>query len=97
VDARRSKVSAKILDKNGREVPRSDYDLDMTDFDFSFKFKKPGRGKSGKYTIVLANDAGETEKDIYVNFLGQFHLNFKSTLIIIILAFTVDISVLHKA
>ena len=73
MDARRSKVSAKILDKNGREVPRSDYDLDMTDFDFSFKFKKPGRGKSGKYTIVLTNDAGETEKDIYVNFLGQSH------------------------
>ena len=53
-------------------MPRSDYDLDLNDFDFSFKFKKPGRGKSGKYTIVLANDAGETEKDIYVNFLGNF-------------------------
>jgi len=31
-----------------------------------------GRGKSGKYTIVLSNDAGETEKDIYVNFLGKY-------------------------
>ena len=72
MDARRSKVTAKILDKSGREVPKSEYDVDMTDSDFSFKFKKPGRGKSGKYTIVLANDAGETEKDVYVNFLGNF-------------------------
>ena len=74
VDARRSKVAAKILDKNGREVPKSDYDLDLTDSDFTFKFKKPGRSKSGKYTVVVSNDAGETEKDVYVNFLGGFQL-----------------------
>jgi hypothetical protein len=70
VDARRSKVSAKILDKSGREVPKSEYDLELTQNEFTFKWKKPGRGKSGKYTVVLANDAGETEKDICVNFLG---------------------------
>jgi hypothetical protein len=27
VEARRSKVSAKLLDKSGREVPKSEYDL----------------------------------------------------------------------
>ena len=66
----RSKLVAKILDRNGVPVPEAEYDLDVDGEDFTFKFKKPYRGRSGRYTLSFANDAGETRKDIYVNFQG---------------------------
>ena len=61
----------KILDKNGVEVPRSDYVLDINGDEFTFKFKKPHRSRSGKYTLVFSLDGTDTEKDINVNFIGE--------------------------
>ena len=66
-----SKIKAKIIDKNGVEVPASDYDLEIDGEDFTFKFKKPHRSRSGKYTLVFSNEGAETEQDIFVNFLGK--------------------------
>ena len=66
-----TKIKAKILDKNGVEVPESEYDLDIDGEDFTFKFKKPHRGLSGKYTLVFSNAGAEAEQDIFVNFLGR--------------------------
>ena len=65
------KLTAKILDKNGVEVPRSDYVLDIDGDEFTFKFKKPHRSRSGKYTLVFSLDGTDTEKDINVNFIGE--------------------------
>ena len=65
------KISAKILDHRGREVPKSDYDLTVDGENFTFKFKKPHRSRSGKYTLVFSLDGAETETDINVNFLGK--------------------------
>lgn len=65
------KLTAKILDKNGVEVPHTDYVLDIDGEDFIFKFKKPHRSRSGKYTLVFSLDGTEKEKDINVNFIGE--------------------------
>ena len=67
-------LKAKILDKNGVEVPKSDYDLEVNGEDFTFKFKKPHRSRSGKYTLVFSNDGAETAKEINVNFLGLYKI-----------------------
>ena len=53
-------------------MPRADYDLEVDGEDFTFKFKKPHRSRSGRYTIVFSYDGADTEKDIMVNFLGEF-------------------------
>ena len=66
------KLTAKILDKKGAEVPRADYNLEVDGEDFTFKFKKPHRSRSGRYSIVFSYDGADTEKDILVNFLGEF-------------------------
>ena len=66
------KLTAKILDKKGTEVPRAQYELQVDGEDFTFKFKKPHRSRSGRYTLVFSYDGAETEKDIMVNFLGKF-------------------------
>ena len=66
------KLTAKILDKKGAEVPRADYNLEVDGEDFTFKFKKPFRSRSGRYSIVFSYDGADTEKDIMVNFLGEF-------------------------
>ena len=72
------KLTAKILDKNGVEVPHTDYVPDIDGEDFTFKFKKPHRSRSGKYTLVFSLDGTDTEKDINVNFIGQAHYNAKN-------------------
>ena len=59
------------MDENGREVPKHEYDLVIGDEDFEFKLKNPSRAKSGKYTVVLGNDAGDAQEDVDVNFLGE--------------------------
>ena len=66
------KLTAKILDKKGSEVPRAQYELEVEGEDFTFKFKKPHRSRSGRYTVVFSYDGADTEKDILVNFLGEF-------------------------
>ena len=71
-----SKLEAKILDKKGVEVPKSEYDLSVDGENFTFKFKKPHRSRSGKYTLVFSNDGAETAKDILVNFLGEIDESF---------------------
>ena len=65
------KLTAKILDKKGTEVPRAQYELQVDGEDFTFKFKKPHRSRSGRYTVVFSYDGAETEKDIKVNFRGE--------------------------
>ena len=69
------KITAKILDHNGQEIPQSQYDLDISGEDFTFKFKKPYRSRSGKYTLVFSLDGTSAEKDINVNFLGETKFN----------------------
>lgn len=64
-------LTAKIFDKNGVEVPLSEYDLDIDGDDFTFNFKRPSRDKSGKYTLVFGYDGKETSADIYVEFQGM--------------------------
>ena len=61
-------LTAKIFDKNGVEVPPTEYDLDIDGDDFTFNFKRPSRDKSGKYTLVFGYDGKETSADIYVEF-----------------------------
>ncbi len=68
MENRKSKVRVKLLDSSGREIPKSEYDLDLGPEDFTFTLKKP---VSGKYTVVMANDAGETREDCNVKFLGE--------------------------
>ena len=72
-------MRAKLLDKHGNEVPRSEYELELTEDTFSFKFpdeedadgKKLLRRRKGRYTVVLSNDAGETPIDLNMNFLSE--------------------------
>lgn len=73
VKNRQSKVHAKLLDKFGREIPKHEYDLDLGEEDFIFKFKNPQRDMCGQYTVVMSNDAGTTQEDINVNFLGTYN------------------------
>ncbi len=68
VENRKSKVKAKLLDEDGNEVPPSEYDLHIGDQDFCFKLKNP---KSGKYKVVVSNDAGEDEADVNMKFIGN--------------------------
>lgn len=69
---RSSKVRLKLLDKHGVEVPSSEYDLDLDKSDFTIKLKKSRRGGSNeKFSIVLANEAGEDSVDVNVTFLGE--------------------------
>ena len=65
------KLTAKIRDRKGVDVPKSEYELMVDGEDFTFKFKKPHRSRSGRYTIVFSYDGAETEKDIKVNFIGE--------------------------
>ncbi len=53
-------------------MPKSEFDLQLGDDDFTFKFRNPSRVKSGKYTVVISNDAGDTQEDFNANFLGEF-------------------------
>lgn len=71
VKNRKSKVRGKLLDGRGREIPRAEYDFAISDEDFTFTLKRPGRDKSGKYTVVLYNDAGEGSQDVNANFVGE--------------------------
>ncbi len=62
----------KLIGKDGRVVPESEYDFHVgDDGEFAFRLKKPSRARTGKYRIVLANDAGESDAEINVNFLGR--------------------------
>ena len=65
------KLTAKIRDSRGVEVPKSDYDLVVNGEDLTFKFKKPHRSRSGRYTIVFSYEGVDIEKDIMVNFRGE--------------------------
>ena len=65
------KLTAKIRDSRGVEVPKSDYDLVVNGEDLTFKFKKPHRSRSGRYTIVFSYEGADIEKDIMVNFRGE--------------------------
>ena len=71
VKNRQSKVRVKLLDKNGQPVPESEYDLVHGEDTFTIKLKRPDRSKSGKYRVVVSNDAGDTEKDVDVDFSGK--------------------------
>ena len=66
------KLTVKIRDRRGVEVSRSDYDLVVKGEDLTFKFKKPHRSRSGRYTIVFSYEGVDTEKDIKVNFRGEW-------------------------
>ena len=59
------------MDKRGRPVPESEYDLVLGEDDFVFKLKNPDRSKSGRYRVVVSNDAGDTEKEVDVDFSGE--------------------------
>ena len=61
----------KLLDGRGNPVPESEYDLVLGEEDFVFKLKKPDRSKSGKYRVVVSNDAGDAEKEVDVDFAGK--------------------------
>ena len=52
-------------------MPESEYDLELGHDDFVFRLKNPDRSKSGKYRIVLSNDAGDTGEDVRVELLGK--------------------------
>jgi hypothetical protein len=66
-------LKARLLDRHGKLVPESEYDLELGDKDdFVFRLKNPSREMSGRYKIVLSNDTGESEADINVNFLGMY-------------------------
>ena len=71
VKNRQSKVRVKLLDKNGQPVPESEYDLVLGEEDFAFKLKRQDRSKSGRYRVVVSNDAGEAEKEVDVDFAGK--------------------------
>ena len=60
-----------MLDKRGKPVPENEYDLELGHEDFVFRLKNPDRSKSGKYRIVLSNDAGDTGEDVHVELLGK--------------------------
>ena len=66
------RLTARIKDSQGHEVPSSQYEVSQDGEDFTFKFKKPHRSRSGKYTLVFSYDGDETEKDININFIGNF-------------------------
>ena len=66
------RLTARIKDSQGREVPSAQYEVTQDGEDFTFKFKKPHRSRSGKYTLVFSYDGAETEKDININFIGKF-------------------------
>lgn len=59
------------MDKRGRPVPESEYDLVLGEDDFVFKLKNPDRSKSGRYRVVVSNDAGDTEKEVDVDLSGE--------------------------
>ena len=61
----------KLLDGRGNPVPESEYDLVLGEEDFVFKMKRPDRSKSGKYRVVVSNDAGDAEKEVDVDFAGK--------------------------
>ena len=71
VKNRKSKIRAKLVDSSGREVPLSEYDLQLGEEDFCFRFKDPDKAKSGKYRVVLANDAGQDEAEVDMKFVGK--------------------------
>ena len=62
----------KLVDGRGNPVPESEYDLVLGEEDFVFKLKKPDRSKSGKYRVVVSNDAGDAEKEVDVDFAGKY-------------------------
>ena len=59
------------MDKRGKPVPESEYDLELGEDDFVFKLKNADRSKSGRYRVVLSNDAGDTEKEVDVDLSGE--------------------------
>ena len=73
-------MRAKLLDENGRELPRSEYDLDLGEEEFTFKLKRPSKDRSGKYRVVLYNDAGEGDMDFNASFIGEDKFNWKNIL-----------------
>ena len=68
---RKSKVRARLLDETGREVPKSEYDLDLGEEDFTFTLRRPGPDRSGRFRVVLENDAGEGGADVEASFIGE--------------------------
>ena len=66
------RLTARIKDSQGQEVPSAQYEVSQDGEDFTFKFKKPHRSRSGKYTLVFSYDGVETEQDININFIGKF-------------------------
>ena len=64
-------IQAKILDKNGIEVPKSDYELEVEGDEFSFNFKTPRRDQSGMFTAVFEYQGVEASVDTNVTFLGR--------------------------
>ena len=66
------RLTARIKDSQGHEVPSAQYEVSQDGEDFTFKFKKPHRSRSGKYTLVFSYDGEETEQDININFIGNF-------------------------
>ena len=78
-------MRAKLIDPQGKEVPRTEYELELTEETFCFKFpedsedesspgKKTLRKRSGRYKVVMSNDAGETEEEVNINFLSKFQI-----------------------
>ena len=61
----------KLVDGRGNPVPESEYDLVLGEEDFVFKLKRPDKPKSGKYRVVVSNDAGDAEKEVDVDFAGK--------------------------
>ena len=68
------KLTAKILNKLGEEVPPSEYDLEVDGEDFTFTFKHPTKDKSGRYTLVFSYEGAETSVDFDINFPGRKNL-----------------------
>ena len=64
-------MRARLVDKRGNPVPESEYDLELGEDNFVFKLKKPDRSKSGRYRVVLSNDAGDAEKEVDVDLSGK--------------------------
>ncbi len=88
VDNRQSKVWASLLDAKGKEIPKTDYDLELGYEDFCFRLKNPPVASGGygdnegynQFTVVLGNDAGETRKDIRVKFICESSYAYYSEL-----------------
>ncbi len=74
----KSKLRGKLVDSDGKEVPPSEYDLDIGEEDFCFRLKNPDPSKSGRYKVVLFNDAGEDSAEVDMNFVGTTNMPYLS-------------------